>query len=223
MAVTPSVTNPSGTYTQDPLLFPNMSSPVMLGTAVANPGGAAVGVVPIQLQSAAQFKADFSAVNATATLTLGGTVASGDVVGVTFSAPLLPGGTHSTTVTAATGDTPTTVALKLADAIAEDTVLQPYGVEAAATAGAMVFSWHSPDGNNVTVLGTKTGAETWTPSTATALASGRGVVTPKQSFVFAIGGAVGGPAQLMQFTAGRPVVVDAHVAAALEAAGMPID
>ena len=208
-------TNPTdvtGKYTQDPQLF----SPGSLPAIVAQPGGN-VGVSVIQLQSKAQFAADFTEVAASVALTLGGAYSNGDTMTLRVSEAQLAGGFVNVVVPVVTGDTATTMAQKIAEALEGTAALIALGFTATNVAGVLtVLAAKDYSGNGITVLGSASGAETWTPSVSTPLAGGRGIVVPSQSFNFVYNGMV------MTFVAGKPYVIDNKLLAALEVAGMPI-
>jgi hypothetical protein len=115
--------------------------------------------------------------NGTGSIVVSGTVANGNTFTVTFSGPLFPT-PLAIQIAATAGDTPTTVAEKLAAAIMANTTLQGYGVIAEASGtGTINFTWPGPLGTHtfVTITPTTSGAATFV---TTQLSGGSGPIIP---------------------------------------------
>lgn len=107
-------------------------------------------------------------VNTTApTITIGGTVAAGNVMTLTFTGNMITGSPVSVTYTCVAGDTDTTVAAGLAAAINADAALDSAGFSASSASGVITVNQPITSGQ-VRYTGTTTGSETITvPTTPT--------------------------------------------------------
>ncbi len=151
---------------QSPTLLPNFSIPVG-----SNGRG-------MQKLSPGQFANLYPRVNSTATVTVGGTAASGDVATLTLTNPAwknpnlgITGASITVTYTLGASDTLDTVAEGLASAINESAAA-PF-VIATAELGVLTISWPGPVGNFTTLAQTATGALTLTLS-ASSMSGGSG-------------------------------------------------
>jgi hypothetical protein len=79
----------------------------------------------------------------TYTVTVGGSATQNDVVGLTFTNPLLPGGAESVSYTVGATPSLTTVAAGLVAAILADTNLSALGFAASNLAGVITVTWPS--------------------------------------------------------------------------------
>jgi hypothetical protein len=79
----------------------------------------------------------------TYTVTVGGSATQNDVVGLTFTNPLLPNGSESVSYTVGATPSLTTVAAGLVAAILADTKLQALGFGASNLAGVITITWPS--------------------------------------------------------------------------------
>jgi len=77
------------------------------------------------------------------TVTLGGSVTTGDTITATFTNPNLPAGSEAVTYTTIGGDTTTTIATALAAAINADTNLQSVGIGATSAAAVVTIEFPS--------------------------------------------------------------------------------
>jgi hypothetical protein len=151
---------------QSPTLLPNFSMPVG-----SNGRG-------LQKLSPAQFLVNYPRVNATATATVGGTAASGDIVTVTLTNPVwknpnlgISGGSVTVSFTLGASDTLASTAEALASLINESAAA-PF-VTATASEAVLTISWPGPVGNFTALAKTVTGAITLTLSAAS-LSGGSG-------------------------------------------------
>ncbi len=146
---------------QSPTLLPNFSLPS------GGVKGRGLGKL-----SPAQFLAQNPRANASATVTVGGTAASGDVATVTLSNPVwknanlgIANGSVTITYTLGASDTVDSTAEGLASAINESAAA-PF-VIATAELGVVAISWPGPVGNFTTLTQSATGALTLTLSAGT--------------------------------------------------------
>src|ERR1700735_523599 len=123
-------------FSPDPLLVPDFYTPM-----VVNPGQGQVSMVsPNDLLG----QTAYARTEATSTGTIGGTVATGHTLTLTFTTGILKGSGGARAVTFVTGgaDTAITSALGLADAVNADPVLKSFGIYA--TAALAVITFHHP-------------------------------------------------------------------------------
>ncbi len=159
-----------------PFLYPNSrQSPTLLPNFSINAGSNGRGMLKL---SPAQFLLANPRVSASATATVGGTAASGDIVTVTLSNPIwknpnlgISGGSVTVTYTLGASDTLDSVAEGLASAI-NSSAAAPF-VVATAELAVLTISWPGPVGNFTTISQTVTGAITLTLSAGT-LSGGAG-------------------------------------------------
>lgn len=152
---------------------------------------------------------------ASATVTITGSVATSDVLHLTFTLPALPGGAVVVIATAGAGDTVITLAQRLAAAICNNPALQSYGAYATSLGGVVTIRWPGPLGNNVVLSQSVTpGSEVETISGQ--LTGGSGPVIPFNTFRFQY------HKHLFEFQANRPVSLPGSVVAALAHSGSPI-
>lgn len=157
-------------------LYPNSrQSPTLLPNFSINAGSNGRGMVKL---SPAQFLAANPRVNASATVTVGGTAASGDVATVTLTNPVwknanlgISNGSIAVSYTLGASDTLDSVAEGLASAINQSSAA-PF-VVATAELGVLTISWPGPVGNFTTLAQSATGALTLTLSAGT-LSGGSG-------------------------------------------------
>jgi hypothetical protein len=195
-------------YTQNPVLVPDFYTPVCLG------GGISM-LSPNDLLG----QPGYARTNATATGTIGGTVATGHTLTLTFTNGAFKdaGGARSVTYATSGGETATTAALGLTDAINSDPVLRGFGIYATAVGAVVTINHPGPIGQFTTVTFATTGAETCTFSPVSGtLAGGGGAVYPFNSFRYAYSN------QTFQFRARLPVVIPQPILVAMVRDGMPI-
>lgn len=168
---------------QSPTLLPNFSIPT---------GSNGRGMVKM---SPGQYAAANPRVNASATVTVGGTAASGDTATVTMTHPVwknanlgIANGSIAVTYTLTASDTIETVAEALASAI-NTSAAAPF-VVATAEGAVLTLSWPGPVGNYLTVATTPSGALTLTTSAGT-LSGGSGPVYVWDNFDWTARGQVG--------------------------------
>lgn len=82
----------------------------------------------------------------TYTVTLGGSETDGDTLTLTFSNPLLPGGSEAVAVTTSGGESLGSIATALAAGINTDANLAPLGFRAAAASDVVTITWPSLPG-----------------------------------------------------------------------------
>ena len=213
MPLSPEVTNLSGTYTQNPVLVPNMSS----GLEVAQAGASGnLGVSLIQLEQKAAFLR-LAGTPAHGAFTITGTVVAGDTFSCAFTSELFPEG--YTLVATVEGTTVTLAAAAIVAQMAVDATMQSIGAYGTNAAGVLTIHIPGFEGNGASIVITASGSENINganPNTAVVLSGGTGAVTPLESFNFLYNG------QIQSFIANRPRIIDAQFYAALVAANMPV-
>ncbi len=159
---------------QSPTLLPNFSR-----TAGSNGKG-------VLQQSPNAYLAANPRVNSTATVTVGGTAASGDVATVTLTNPVwknsvlgITNGTVTITYTLGASDTVDSTAEGLASAI-NNSAAGPF-VIATAELGVVTISWPGPVGNSTTLTQSATGSLTLTLS-GSSMSGGTGPVLVWNNF-----------------------------------------
>jgi phage tail sheath gpL-like len=197
---------------RDPTLIPNFDR-----VAVSGQGS-------LDHQNPAAFLAANPRVDATVQATVTGTITNLDVVTITATTGLLPGGAASVTYTVVTADTTTTIAEGIANAINTSSVMQSVGIYATlvgtATPNAVLVRSNGPCGNFLTMSSSVSGAATeiitWANSGKAAGGSGPVFATNNFNFNFATGG-VG------SFFYGQPYILGYDVLLQMIAQGMPIE
>ncbi len=186
----------------DPTLLPQFYKQVMQG----NGGLAAL--------SPAAYAAANPQAGATATITVSGTVNTGNTM--TFTIGEAEGGLGSVTAsyTALPGDTVSNVAEGLATAYNTATLGVPQ-TEAVALEGVVSVSWLGPVGNSATLATTTSGSVVLTKSAAV-LSGGSGPVYAANNFNYTWNGCT------MSFFYGQPYNLGADLIANMVAAGMPL-
>jgi hypothetical protein len=170
-------------------------------------------------QSESAFLAANPRANSTGSVTVAGTVATGDVLQIIFTGAFIPGGPITVAATAVAGDTDQTMAEKLAAAIEANAVLQGFGVTAYNSSAVVHVTWPGPIGTHIVLSTHTTGAETFT---TVQLTGGSGPIIPNASLItgdyfrFVYNGAV------LTFVPGRAISVASDLLSALLAAQAPI-
>lgn len=160
---------------QNPTLIPNFDRGVASGRGT-------VGLMSPQAYLAANPR-----VNATATVTLGGTVAASDVTTVTVTHAQLPGGALTESYTATGSDTLATIAEELASLFttALDGLSNPVALEVVPVGAVLTFNWQGPVGNLAVVSATVQGSMTATLNPVSGdLTGGSGPVLAYSNFTF---------------------------------------
>jgi hypothetical protein len=169
--------------------------------------------------------------------TITGAVAAGDVLNLIFTAAYLPGGSHTVSHTALIGETTTTLATNLANAINADGVMIEAGITASGTANVVDAFYYAASGQIRFSASVSIGAETvtWTATptetlTVTSLATevftiaNGGVFTGGAGPVYAVGNfswaQSGGPIEDFQY--GKGYVLSYDYLSALVNQGQPI-
>ena len=170
-----------------------------------------VGGVTLQTSAADVRTSGTVGLKATGTVTVGGTVAEGDVITVTVKG-------KSVNYALTSGDTTTTLtAVSLAAAINADPEISKY-VFATSSGAVVTLSAVKPGliGNAVTLTSSSTGTTTATAGAAT-LASGTGnLITPLEDFSISINGV------MLKFRQGRPVIATTDLRLAVAAANVAV-
>lgn len=148
----------------------------------------------------------------TGTVTVAGSVVNGDVLSLTLTSALFSGGTHAVTATAATSDTDSICAEKLANSINNDATLQSFGAYATALAAVLTIHWPGPLGSFVTFALTSTGSE---GGTDVQITGGSGPVIATADTRFGLGN------QIVSVRKNRRYSFDAYNLAAIVAGGTP--
>lgn len=202
----------SATQTFDPFLLPRWYGAVAQGNQIG-------------YQSPEAYLAANPRNDATDSVTIGGTVTTGDTVELTLTNALFPGGAVSVTYTVLAADTVTTIAAALAALIANNQICRAFGISASVggTNDAVITVAHNGPVGNFTV-GTSTlsggATETATWANSGAFSGGSGPVVPLATF--SAFPEVAGATRTMQFIYGRPVTIDRSVLSTLNAAGLPL-
>lgn len=215
MAVAPTVIPLRGSLgaldTQNPNLLPLMDLAMSSGNGT------------LDAMSPAKYLASNPRVNATLSITVGGSITNLDTVALRFTSPLFPGGVYTTApYTIVTADTTQTVAEALDDMIDNDIVLTSLGMsgELQGTGAALQVNLlaNGPVSNGVTVTAVKTGAGTITLTFGNSgvIAGGSGPIIPTSGFSFSYNGCT------INFQYGKPVVIGSDLLAQLVAQGRPV-
>lgn len=157
--------------------IPDLDSPVIV------PGGAA-------RKSEADLAAQFPRVNGAGSVTIGGTNAENNVLTVTFTSKVLPGGAVAVSVTSGASETATSLAAKMAAAIMANAALVAFGVLAihdAAAPAKVNLKWPGPLSSHVVISGASTGDDSFT---IVQLSGGSGPVISSEDIRFVHNGAV---------------------------------
>lgn len=194
-----------------PTLIPNFY------TAVVNARGG------LDVRTPAQMATDSGRTNATASVTVAGTITAGDTATITLTQAQIPNGAVSYVHTIVTSENAQTVAAALASGL--NAALTSAGVPAIATVGTTTFAseavvtvnWNGPAGNKAVLTASKTGAVTVTVApVGGVLSGGTGVVFVSSNFNFAYRGST------LSFYYGKAYQVDAGLLAALVTAKAPV-
>lgn len=153
-----------------------------------------------------------TAVPASGSVTVAGTVAAGNVISLVVKSPVFA---PSVTIqyTAVSTDTLDTIASALASLINGSSILSSYGYWANADGAAVVVNQRGPVGNFATLSASSTGAETFTvvqPS------GGSGAIVPLSNFAWAYNGVV------KDYFYGLPYALPYHQLSVMVAQGLPI-
>lgn len=202
---------------QNPQLTPAMDFPSSSGAGT------------LDVLAPSRYLTSYPRVDATVTLTIGGTITNLDTVAITFTNTIIPvigaqvGGLYKTAAyTVVTADTTTTVADAIESLVNLDPNLSALGIYATkagtSNASRVVLRQSGPIGNSTTVTATVTGAatETMTFGNSGVMASGSGPVVPIANFQFSYGG------QVFNFQYGKPQNVDSGMLASMVSQRMPI-
>lgn len=197
---------------RDPTLVPNFDR-----VAVSGQGS-------LDHQNPAAFLVANPRVDATVQGTVTGSITNGDVVTITATTGLLPGGSANVTYPVVTSDTTTTVAEGIANAINSSAVFQSVGIFAelvgTGTPAAVVVHAGGSLGNFLTMSSSVSGAATeiitWANSGKASGGSGPVFATNNFTFNFANGG-VGA------FFYGQPYLLGYDVLSQMVSQGMPIE
>jgi hypothetical protein len=201
---------------RNPTLLPNFDKPTQ---AIAGSG-------VLSLDSPAIFLAANPRVDATDTVTVGGTPASGNVFTITitnsvFKNSLFGGtGTIAHSYTSTGSDTLATIAEALADAFNDDANAQAAGLRAdtGGTSGAVITFHHAGLVGNLSVATESVtgGSMTLTLGNSGVFAGGSGPILVGNNFTYARGG------QVQAYWYGQPYLLDFPTVSAMVTDGMPI-
>ncbi len=170
----------------NPTLVPNFGTPMVNNGVITMATGG-------QVDSAA------NGTSASGTITVAGTVASGNVITATITNGCLPGGSVSVAYTTTSTDTAVTIAAELALLLNNNATLSRYGWRFGTNgAGVVDVYQRGPVGNFSTVSVTTTGAETFT---IVHLSGGTGAVVPLSNFSLSFNNVV------TQFWYGKPQIL----------------
>jgi hypothetical protein len=192
--------NPAAGGVQSPLLTPNWGQRVIVA------GGQA------QLLGTAAFLKTFPRVAATVACTIGGSYSSGDVVTLTFTSPVFPGGAIAVAYALLVGDNSAAiVADRIAGAVNGNSQCQSFGISASTNgAGVITFSEPGPVANYTVASAATTGSETFTFNPVSGdFSGGSGPVIPWKDFTLVYQG------QQHIFRTGAPKSVDPGLASVL--------
>ena len=190
-----------GPSTNNPTLVPNF------GTPIINNG-------VISLANGSQLDAAANGVNATGSITVAGTIASGNTITVTVTNGCLPGGSVAVPYTTTSSDTAVTIAAQLALLLNNNVTLSTYGWRFGTNgAGAIELYQRGPVGNFSTLSATTTGAETFT---YVQMSGGTGAVVPLSNFSLSFNNVV------TQFWYGKPIIMAFAALNNAVAQGVPI-
>lgn len=185
---------------QNPTLVPNFDPALVSGSDLSN-------VSPY----------DFLASNPRAvsagTITVGGTVTSGNTLTVEVSNGVF--GSTSVEVTAGASDTVDTLAEKIAQALNDNATLQGVGAYADAAGAVVTLSWPGPVGNLSTIAGTVSSGGTETLAVVQ-MSGGSGPIIPRANFSFSLN------YDVTDYMAGIPVSLDNWTLSQMVTQGMPI-
>ncbi len=192
---------------QNPMLMPAFSLPVADGR----------GGLGYQTPNNALASSSMARAAASATATVGGTAAAGDVVSVTIDNPVFErfGGAQTISVTVGT-DTLEQVAEALASGINDNPVCRGFGIRADVAADVVTIKHPGPVGNFTTLSRVNGATSTTITLSAATLSGGAGAILPFGNFAFSYGG------QTFRMQIGLPAVMGSAVVAAMVAAGSPI-
>lgn len=178
MADLPLHGSTSGNSFRNPILIPDFDQPV-----------AANGVVG--LMSPSQLVASNPRVAATESFVVGGTIATGDTISLEIANGVLPNGSVTVSYTTVAGDTLTSIAAELVNAVNTNATLQAYGIIAEnggeAAPDEVILAHPGTVGNFTTFTASSTGSETFTPATG-ALTGGSGPIIAVNNFNFSYNG-----------------------------------
>ncbi len=189
--------------TQNPLLLPNFDQPFSVNgvLSLVNPSDLAPDLVA-------------NATPASGSVTIGGSVAQGDVVTLEVTNGVLGSAAVSVSYTAKSGDTVATVAAALAKAFNATQSLVRYGFWADTDGeGAVLVYQRGPVGNFTTLGHSTTGSETFT---VTNPSGGDNVVVPLANFEFSFNGST------KSYLYGQPYKVSYPILTAMVSQGQKI-
>ncbi len=185
----------------NPTLLPNLDTPLVTN-----------GVV--QLTPSSGIDAAAAGTASTGSVTVAGTVASGNVITVTVANPVLPNGAVAVSYTATGTDTLATVAANLAVAMNNTSTLSQYGWSFGSNGlGELILSQRGPVGNFSTISASTTGAETFT---IVQMSGGTGTIVPLTNFTFSHS------SDLTNYWYGKPVQVGYGALSAIVSQGLPV-
>ena len=190
---------------QNPTLLPNFDRHYASGNGT------------IDLKSPQRYLEDTPRVDATASVTLGGTVATGDVTTVTVTHPALTGGSLTESYTATGTDTVDSIAEELATQFLEAIDGQPVALEVLPVGGQLTFNWEGPIGNSAVLSATVQNAMTATLSPVSGdFSGGSGPVLVYSNFTFFNNNVTS------NYWYGRPYSLGSDVITKMLTQGMPI-
>lgn len=193
----------SGQLGSNPMLLPNLNSSTAAG-----------GV--LQGQSPAQLLVTFPRVAATDVGTLTTNPADDDVLTLTVTNLVLPGGSLSVSITAAS-DTVITAAAKLASALTSNATAHMYDLFGTSVGNdTFTVNQLGPVGNSSTLSFASTGSTTCAFASSGALSGGSGAVIPLAAFSSSFG------SNFQNFRPGQPVDLNSVTVAILVANGSPV-
>ena len=203
--------------TFDPLLLPRWY--LALSSTASNSGVDQVINTSPEAYLAANPRAD-----ATGVVTISGTPGTGDIVALTLTNKVLPGGSLTVSYTAPSAITVAVYAAELAKLFNANQVARAFGITASTIGtGVLTIAYNGPVGNYtvgtkvVTQVGGSTAAA-WASSGA--FTGGTGPVVPLSTF--SAFPETNGVTRTMQFFYGRPIAIDSGILATLNTAGLPL-
>lgn len=131
----------SGQVKGNPTIVPNMDPSASSGNGT------------VDHLSPQQFIAGNPRADATASLTVGGSITAGDSVGINVTCAVLPNGLLGFAYTVQGGDTTTTIAENLADLVNDSVIAANVGLRADAAGAILTLHWNGPVGNFAKVTG----------------------------------------------------------------------
>ncbi len=159
-----------GPSSNNPTLIPNFGTPIVKNGVLT-------------LENGGGIESDLGGnTKASGSITIAGTVASGNTITVTVANGVLPGGSVAVSYTLSGTDTLATAAAELALLLNSNATLSQYGWSFGTNGlGEVLCYQRGPVGNFSTLSATTTGAETFT---IVQMSGGAGVVVPLANFTF---------------------------------------